>query len=306
MRLIEHLRALGHSNRQAKQLLSTGKVFEFDAPVADPSRTVDPENVSIRENAPRIRVGVDLAIVHRDDHLVVVVKPSGMLSVPAASQRGAANVIGQVRRLFGEAHAVHRIDQETSGLLVVARNEDAQLRLKDLFFNHTIERRYHAIVAGHFPAGSHRIESTLLRDRGDGKRGSAEAPTTEGKQAVTTIALVETLGPSASLIEATLETGRTHQVRIHAAEKGHPVLGDSIYAGHDLAEYGANRDSKRRGPRNPAQAAAGHSRLALHAYALGFRHPFGGKDLRFVAPLADDLDRLARTRKTPRQRPHRR
>ncbi len=285
MRLIDHLRGLGMSNRQAKQQLSSGKVFYRDCPVADPVRDVDENHVRVIPNAPRIRVGVDLAILFCDEHLAVVLKPSGMLSVPAASQRGATSVIAQTRRALGAAWTVHRLDQETSGLMLVARSESAQFKLKDLFFRHDIERRYRAIVAGRFALGRQRIETTFTRDRGDGRRGSRPFNRTnrgddqEGKLAITHFEHLQHLGPSASLIEATLETGRTHQVRIHAAELGHPVLGDRLYGGKD-------------GKKNARQS----TRLALHARVLGFRHPFTGATHRFVAPLSDDLTRLVRQR----------
>ncbi len=282
-RLIDHLRAAGLSNRDARRAMQTGKVFYRGVPTADPAREVDSADVTIRQNAPRIRVGADPYIVFRDDHLVVVYKPSGMLSVPAPRRHGEPDVVGAVRAALGEAHVVHRLDEPTSGLMLVARTPAAQGGLKDLLFRHDVDREYLAIARGHFPVEPHIARSVLVRDRGDGLRGSGDASDPEGKTAVTHLSLVEHIGRSASLVRARLETGRTHQVRIHLAEMSHPVLGDKLYGG--LAGRAAPR-------------------LALHAWRLGFGHPITGEALTFEAPLADDLERLKRelSQRQPRAR----
>ena len=273
VRLIDHLRKLGMSNREAKAALSTGKVYVGDAPTADPARDVVPARVSIRPNAPRVRPWVDVVVVYRDEHLAVVAKPPGVLSVPAASKRGARNVLAEGKRVLGAALPVHRLDEDTSGLMLVARNPRCQQALKELLFVHDVQRRYVAIVAGNFPAGPRRHETHLVRDRGDGLRGSGAAP--DGKRAVTHFTTLRSLGKARTLVEARLETGRTHQIRIHLAELGFPVLGDKLYA---------KRGVTRLAPR-----------LALHAAVLGFRHPMTGQTLRFEAPVADDLERLIRS-----------
>ena len=285
-RLIDHLRSLGMTNRDARRAMQTGKVFYRGVPTADPARDVDTEAVTIRENAPRTRVGADPAVVFRDDHLVVVYKPAGMLSVPAP-KRQEANLVGEVRRMFGEALVVHRLDEPTSGLMMVARTHAAQSGLKDLLARHDVERRYLALVLGRFPAGPTTSRTTLIRDRGDGLRGSGEEDDEDGKPAATAFALVEHVGRTASLVDASLETGRTHQVRIHLAELGYPVLGDKLYGD---------------------RAARAAPRLALHSWRLGFRHPITDEQLSFEAPLADDLERLRRelAQRAPRDRRRRR
>lgn len=266
-----------------RRALESGKVFVHGIPTADGGRDADPTHVTVRLDAPRLRPGRDLVIVHRDDHIVVVWKPPGLLSVPARSRPdGHVSVLGMVERITkGPALAVHRIDEPTSGLLMVARTPEAQTILKEQLELHTVERRYLAIVSGHPPEGPQTHETTLVRDRGDGLRGSAEVwdrRTTEefpGWRAVTHIRRLAILDRRTSLVEATLDTGRTHQVRIHLAEAGFPILGDPLYA-------------------RPSVAAR-VPRLALHAAVLGFVHPVLGEAMRFVAPLPDDLEQIRRS-----------
>lgn len=258
------------SNRDAKRLLESGKVFLKDVPTADPTREVDPADLSVRPDAPRCRIGRDVAYVHRDAHLAVVYKPAGLLSVPAPKRRDESTLIGLAYRTLKSALLVHRLDEQTSGLMLVARTEECQLGLKELLEVHAIDRRYLALVSGVFPSIDRKVENLLVRDRGDGLRGSGEGPM--AKRAVTHLHLSSRLGKNASLVEARLETGRQHQVRIHLSELGHPVLGDPLYGP--------------RGSRAP--------RLALHSHRLRFRHPMTHEDLEFEAPLADDLEKVRR------------
>ncbi len=234
-------------------------------------------------NMPRIVVGRDAAILWFDATMAVVWKPAHMLAVPAAGRQDTNNVLRFVGQRFGTALAVHRLDEETSGLMMIARTEKAQEALKARLEAHEVERAYLALVKGVFPTGDAKeFRTTIVRDRGDGKRGSIGTfdPETrrrygdqEGKLAVTWIRALERAGKH-TLVEARLETGRTHQVRIHLAECGHPVLGDPIYA---------DRGIERMSPR-----------LALHAARLAFVHPFTGVKHAFEAPLADDLEMLRR------------
>ena len=274
-RLIDVLRTRGLTGNAARDALRSGKVSVRGVPVALASRWVEASEVAVVPNAPRITVGRDMAFVYRDEHLAVVYKPAGMLSVPAPRAGGHQNLVGLAGRLLGAAFAVHRLDEDTSGLLLVARTTSVQTALKDALERHDVERRYLALVSGRPNEGEHTIRSFIARDRGDGKRGRppADLPVpADAREAVTTLRMLGPLGPHASLVEAQLHTGRTHQVRIHLAESGHPVLGDALYGGPGMA---------RRAPR-----------LALHAAVLGFHHPILGKTLRFDAPLADDLEAL--------------
>ncbi len=293
LRLIDYLRALPLTNREARSLLETGKVFYKGIPTADPGRAIDAADVLIKRDAPRLRPNRDLAIIHRDKHMVVVYKPPGMLAVSATGRRNTKNVIGVVRHLLGTALPVHRLDEFTSGLMMVALTEECQLRIKEILFHHRVERRYLALVSGHFPEEACTVRSMMVRNRGDGLRGSStDEDAASARESVTHFSLREHLGRNASLVEARLETGRTHQVRIHLHEKGFPILGDDLYA-----------------PTGISRAAP---RLALHATSLEIKHPFTGKLLALEAPLADDLEALRRfllrreeERTTPRTPMHR-
>jgi 23S rRNA pseudouridine1911/1915/1917 synthase len=167
--------------------------------------------------------------------------------------------------------AVHRLDKETSGLVVFARTKEAERNLGNQFRAHTIERYYLAVVRGKAKPG--RIESHLVQDRGDGRRGSGAEPG-QGKRAVTNLRVVEDLGEY-TLIECRLETGRTHQVRIHLGESGTPICGERVY---DRPLHGQPLPDRSRAPR-----------LALHAASLGFKHPATGKWLAWESPLPKDL-----------------
>ena len=274
-RLIDFLRSLKLTNREARDLLDTGKILYCGFPTADAGREVDAARVVVQRNAPRIRPNRDLAIIHRDQHMVVVYKPPGMLSVPAPGRRDVRSVIGVVRHLLGAAFPVHRLDESTSGLMMVALTEECQRRIKAILFHHRVERGYLALVGGRFPEKPCTVRTQLVRNRGDGLRGSSADGDEDGaREAVTHLKLREHLGRNASLVEARLETGRTHQVRIHLSEKGYPILGDDLYA-----PPGAQRISRR---------------LALHAFKLEIKHPFTGEKLAFEAPFADDLEALRR------------
>src|SRR5207253_3029188 len=159
---------------------------------------------------------------------------------------------------------------ETSGLVVFARTVTAERELGKQIHRHTVVRGYLAIVRGSVEAQT--IRSRLVRDRGDGRRGSTNLPG-QGKEAITHVEVVERL-PKYTLVVCRLETGRTHQIRIHLAELGHPVCGEKVY-----------------GPRGDDSAAP---RLALHAAELGFKHPVSGEELRWAMPLPADLEEFVR------------
>jgi 23S rRNA pseudouridine1911/1915/1917 synthase len=288
-RLIDHLRDLGLTNKQVRQALETGKICIDGVPTTDGGRDVSRLRVTYRPDAPRLVVGRDPIILHRDAGFVVLVKPSGLLSVSAVRRRREGSVTGFVRKRFGAAFPVHRLDEATSGLMLVALDERTQLRLKGDLAARKIERRYLALVRHTYPPTLQTYESVLARNRGDGKRGSVtdegedgEAPAVgKGKVAVTYVRRLERLARDASLVEAALETGRTHQVRIHLAEAGFPILGDALYATQGV---------RRAAPR-----------LALHAWFLGLPHPTERYDMEWTAPLADDLERLRRALGQPRE-----
>jgi 23S rRNA pseudouridine1911/1915/1917 synthase len=169
---------------------------------------------------------------------------------------------------------VHRLDRETGGLMVFARSVRAERGLTEQFRRHTTRRRYLAIVEGRVEAQT--IETRLVRDRGDGRRGSTDKSNT-GKHAITHVAPIELLD-GYTLIECRLETGRTHQIRIHLAELGHALCGEKVYR-------------KPLGGK-PIPDKSGAPRLALHAASLGFQHPITGDELNFESPLPKDLAQL--------------
>jgi 23S rRNA pseudouridine1911/1915/1917 synthase len=182
---------------------------------------------------------------------------------------------------------VHRIDRETSGLMVFARTVDAERLLGIQFRKHELHRVYLAVAMGSVREQS--FESNLIEDRGDGRRGSTKNPKL-GKHAVTHVRPLEKL-EGYTVVECRLETGRTHQIRIHLSESGHPLCGDKVYRGPF--------------PGKPIADESGAPRVALHAAELGFEHPITGEPMRFVMPLPADLsvliDRL-RGKKTQSQK----
>lgn len=231
----------------------------------------------------RPRIGV----VHVDEDIVVVEKPPGLTTVRhrhEAAEFGAraqrflprtlADWLPQILGPRASVRAVHRLDRDTSGLLVFARTPDAEVELGRQFRAHQVRRRYLAIVRG-CPTVS-RVESLIVPDRGDGRRGSSVDGRT-GQRAVTAIRVLERLGDF-SLVECRLETGRTHQVRIHLGELGTPICGERIY------------DRPLHGP--PLPDSSGSPRIALHAASLGLAHPRTGEWLEWHSPLPDDLQAL--------------
>lgn len=237
----------------------------------------------------------DVQILLIDPHVVVVEKPSGMMTHrrpeernwPAEKKalhpsldeavmelivrRSMANGGKNQRTRLPGLRLVHRLDRDTSGLLVMARSAEAEEKLIGQFRRHTAHRVYWAIVHGHPIAET--ITSNLVRDRGDGRRGSVNNPKM-GQRAITHVRPLEDLG-NYSLVECQLETGRTNQIRIHLSERGHLVCGDVKYSQPFAAKQ---VDDRSKAPR-----------LALHAAELGFAHPLTGEELRFRMPFPHDL-----------------
>lgn len=227
-------------------------------------------------------------IAYEDDAVVVVNKPAGLTTMRHADEAAEFGERGKhylpttladlLPDLLGRPdkplNAVHRIDRDTSGLVVFARTAKAARNLMGQFREHTVERRYLALVRGAPKAGA--IESLLVRDRGDGRRGSSAAPG-EGQRAITHVKIIEGLGPFA-LIECRLETGRTHQVRIHLGEAGVPLCGERVY---DRPVNGA-----------PFPDESGAARPMLHAAKLGFRHPDTDEKMSWSCPLPEDMAKL--------------
>ena len=231
---------------------------------------------------------IPLTIAYEDAHLVVVDKPAGMVVHPAVGNITGTLVNallhhcrGQLSGINGVARPgiVHRIDKDTSGLLVVAKTDTAHEGLAVQFAAHTVHRRYLAVCAGHPSPSEGTIDERIGRSDSDRKKMTVlPKNSSRGKTAVTHYKTLEGFA-DASLIECRLETGRTHQVRVHCASIGHALLGDPVYG----------RTPK---PLRPMLERLGFARQALHAAELGFVHPATGETLRFAADLPPDMAEL--------------
>jgi 23S rRNA pseudouridine1911/1915/1917 synthase len=193
-----------------------------------------------------------------------------------ARKRPARGAAGRAAR-NPSVRLVHRLDRDTSGVMLLALSPEAERRLVQMFRRHAVHRVYQALVLGRIETQT--IESNLVRDRGDRRRGSTNLPDA-GKRAVTHLRPLEFL-EGYTLVECRLETGRTHQIRIQLAEAGHPLCGEKVY--HKPLF------------RPPIEDRSGAQRQALHAAELGFRHPITDVDLRFEMPLPPDMARLLAT-----------
>ncbi len=282
---------------EARRLIETGKIRLDGAVLTEPRKRVRPlARIDFDPRARKPRPDTDLdpsRIEFADAHVIVVDKPSGMSTVPyderetgTLEARVRAWVVAQSKKdRHNQAPAnlgvVHRIDAETSGLLVFTRTWLAKQALASQFRAHTVTRRYVAIAHGKVRA--QRIETHIMEDRGDGLRGSWEARQRKGKpvgqRAITHVTPLEVLPGGATLVECKLETGRTHQIRIHLAEAGSPLVGERVY----VRNY--------RSPLIPAP------RLMLHAQTLGFLHPVDDRPVAFERePPEDFAEVLARLR----------
>lgn len=294
------LRALrpGESWSRLRDQLRRGLVTLNGAVCLDEARRIASQDVlGLLTRPGNLPQACDVVIRFVDLHVVVVEKPSGMMTHRRPEERNWSaerkarqptldEVLNEMlngrgvrsnrpRQRVSSVHCVHRLDRDTSGLLVFARNADAETHLVSQFRRHSVHRVYWAIVQGTPNDGT--IVSNLVRDRGDGRRGSVRNPEV-GQRAVTHIRVLEQLGDH-SLVECQLETGRTNQIRIHMAEAGHLVCGDSKY--HQPFGAEAIRDN------------SGAPRLALHAAELGFVHPVSGEEIFFQMPFPPDLEELA-------------
>jgi 23S rRNA pseudouridine1911/1915/1917 synthase len=293
----------GQSWNDVRRLVEVRRVQLNGELCLDPARRVKEGDrfELLAKPLPAPRLDDNIRIRHLDEHLVVVEKPSGLNSVRHPSERDwnaerkalspalEELVPRHIARLEGRTprgplprlRVVQRLDKETSGLLVFARSVLAERGLGKQFHRHSVIRRYLAIVSGRVQ--SQTIRSFLVRDRGDGRRGSTHNEAL-GKEAITHIEVVEKL-PHHTLLSCRLETGRTHQIRIHLAELGHPVCGDDVYC---RSADGTILEDK-----------SGSPRLALHAAELGFVHPVRGEAMHWEMPFPADLDEfLQRLRKS--------
>jgi 23S rRNA pseudouridine1911/1915/1917 synthase len=297
---------------RARYLVRRGKVRVDGETVTDPVARVGEGAEIVLDIAARNPRTAEAALardalVHLDSHIVVVEKPSGVATMPYDPAGMSASIARRATRPGDETTldervriaiakrektkgppvalgVVHRLDKETSGLLVFTRTWQAKKELMQAFRFHHVHRRYVALVHG--VARSSTLETHFVEDRGDGLRGSVEhrrgrkhaVGSERTQRAVTHIEVLETFPrSSASLVACTLETGRTHQIRIHLAEDGHPVLGERVY----IRDY--------EGPEIPAP------RVMLHAAELGFVHPATGREMKWTSKLPPDFEEALRS-----------
>ena len=274
------------SRERLKALLSSGHVRGPNGLARDPAAKASAGAsyaVDVPAPLPTHNVAQDIAldIVFEDDHLLIVDKPAGLVVHPAAGNLDGTLVnallhhcAGRLSGIGGVARPgiVHRIDKDTSGLLVVAKTDRAHEGLSAQFARHSIDRRYKAIVAG-LPRGG-TVDAPLARSPHDRKKVAIVA---SGKRAVTHYTMIEPLR-DATLVECRLETGRTHQVRVHMASIGHPLLGDPVYG-----RAGCHRDLLKR---------LEFRRQALHAAYLGFIHPVTSNAISFESEMPRDMQTL--------------
>ncbi|HEX7710090.1 MAG TPA: RluA family pseudouridine synthase [Sphingomonadaceae bacterium] len=285
--------ASGLSRERVKALIGEGRITLGGKPANQPSAKVDagtPFAIDVppaaaAEAAPE---EIPLKVVYEDDDLIVIDKPAGLVVHPAAGHAGGTLVNallhhcrGQLSGIGGVARPgiVHRIDKDTSGLLVVAKRDAAHEGLARQFADHSIERAYYAVVSGRPNPASGTISGRIGRSDANRKKMAVLAPgSARGKHAVTHYKVLKPLVNSA-LVECRLETGRTHQVRVHLASIGHALVGDPLY-GRTHSEL------------RPILKRLDFRRQALHAAVLGFVHPISGKSLRFTSEMPADMAEL--------------
>lgn len=279
------------SRTRIQKLLEEGLVTVDGRPAKKSERVEAGQRLEVTVPPPRAvsmePEDISLEIVYQDAHLAVVNKPAGMVVHPAPGHRTGTMVnalLFHVRDLSGvggrlRPGIVHRLDRDTSGLLVVAKTDQAHLALSDALKHRRIRRIYKTLVWGHVQEGTFTIEAPIGRDPRDRKK---MAVVEDGKPALTRVRRVERW-ERADLLDVALKTGRTHQIRVHMSHIGHPVVGDPVYGSG--WERGMGGGSKRWADRLLRRVP----RQFLHAAALGFDHPFTGERMRFEAPLPPDL-----------------
>ena len=296
------------SRTRLARLIDEGAVTREGAPLASRDAARAGDVVEIRLEAAQEGEmrgeAIALAVTYEDDHLIVVDKPAGMVVHPAPGSASGTLVNALIHHCAGTLSGVggvarpgivHRIDKDTSGLLVAAKSDRAHHGLAAQFEAHTVDRLYRAVCQGVPSAGDPRlmglagvsaepgwirIATGLARHRVDRQR---QAVTTGGRHAVTRLRVAEAFGGAAALIECRLETGRTHQIRVHLAHVGHALVGDPAYGG------------RRRLPASApgAEVANAFPRQALHAARLGFEHPVTARAMAFQSRLPADMEVLA-------------
>ncbi|MFH1874211.1 MAG: RluA family pseudouridine synthase [Pseudomonadota bacterium] len=261
------------SRKKAKQLIDAGKIYINGKKVHMAGWEVGAQDKVVVKQVQSPKGGY-VKVIHEDQHIIVVDKPAGLLSVPDGPE-GQESMLAWVQKYLQRKYAkkgafvypVHRLDAETSGVMVFALS-NAGKKLEDIFKQHQINRRYLAIVEGQLLPESGRFQADLEKGDFKGGKKTKVAKSSTAKKAVTDYQVKEYY-QNASLVELTVHTGRTHQIRVHLSEAGFPIIGDKVYGGKQT-----------------------FARQALHAHALAFKHPVSNKKLKFDSPLPKDLEKL--------------
>ena len=298
------------SRSRISRLLDEGRVSRDGIALTDAKARVsagDIFEISIEDAVePEIRAeDIPLSVVHEDEDLIVIDKPAGMVVHPAPGSP-SGTLVNALLHHFGGALSgvggekrpgiVHRIDKDTSGLLVVAKSDAAHHGLADQFASHTVERSYLALCHGAPHTGDPRLRGLrgVSFERGDTVKITTHLGRHKtdrqrqavllqgGRHAVTRARVIETFGAHAALLCCKLETGRTHQIRVHLAYVGHALVGDPLYGGR--RRFAANAPC--------ADTANSFQRQALHAETLGFEHPVSKRPMQFKSPLPQDFASL--------------
>ena len=294
---------LQHSSRnRIQKAADAGFIHVGGRPVKSNYKVRPGEVVTLMLDRPRYDTTIEpedipLDIVYEDADLMVVNKPAGLVVHPGCGNFSGTLVNAVAWHLRGldsydpndpEVGLVHRIDKDTSGLLVVAKTPEAKTALGAQFYNKTTHRSYNALVWGNMAADSGTVEGNIARDPRDRLRMAVFPPGSEvGKAAVTHWRVIERFG-YVTLIECILETGRTHQIRAHMRHIGHPLFGDERYGGTEILR-GERTGSYRQFVLNGFKLCP---RQALHARTLGFVHPRTGRQMDFSSDLPSDLHQL--------------
>ena len=287
----------GYSRTQIKTLILNGNVSLDEKEIKDPSYiTKENENyfinIILKQETKHSAENIDLNIIFEDEDLIVINKPPNLVMHPAPGNESGTLVNAlmhytnnQLSNLDDNSRPgiVHRLDKDTSGILVVAKNNNAHINLAEQFKEHTISRRYKAIVWG--TPDNQSIEGYIERNRKNRKKMSLNNKGF-GKYSKTDIKLEKTFG-IASLVDCHLHTGRTHQIRLHLTSKNSPIIGDKIYGKSKINQFGKDKNTF-----NKFMILKNFERQALHAYHLGFDHPSSKKRMNFDIEIPEDFKNL--------------
>ena len=263
--------SVAKSNYKVKPLDEISLVFPYEKRV----REIGPENIPID-------------VVYEDDDVLVINKEAGMVVHPGHGHFSGTLVNAVAYHLGGKnGILVHRIDKDTSGILVIAKNEEAQMKLAKQFFDHTTKRKYVAIVWGNIEEDEGTVDANITRDESDRMRFTVSKDGSKGKHAVTHYRVLERFG-YVTVVECILETGRTHQIRVHMKYLGHPLFSDERYGGDKILQ-GTIFTKYKQFIENCFKILP---RQGLHAKTLGFVHPTTGKEMNFDSPVPADMTAL--------------